>query len=73
MTRVELEQQRKQKIGVMKRNVLKAVIRKYLKFLGFLAFVLLVNLFIGYLALGAQEQQIKEVELWKTGEYVYPQ
>lgn len=73
MTRVELEQQRKQKIGVMKRNVLKAVISKYLKFLGFLAFVLLVNLFIGYLALGAQEQQIKEVELWKNGEYVYPQ
>lgn len=73
MTRVELEQQRKQKIGVMKRNVLKEGIRKYLKFLGFLAFVLLVNLFIGYLALGAQEQQIKEVELWKTGNYVYPQ
>lgn len=73
MTRVELEQQRKQKIGVMKRNVLKEVIRKHLKFLGFLAFVLLVNLFIGYLALGAQEQQIKEVELWKTGKYVYPQ
>lgn len=73
MTRVELEQQRKQKIGVMKRNVLKAVISKHLKFLGFLAFVLLVNLFIGYLALGAQEQQIKEVELWKNGEYVYPQ
>ena len=39
MTRVELEQQRKQKIGVMKRNVLKAVISKYLKFLGFLAWL----------------------------------
>lgn len=55
MTRAQLEQERKQKVGVMKRNVLKAFIRKYLKFLGFLAFVLLVNLFIGYLALGAQE------------------
>lgn len=73
MTRTQLEQERKQKIKVMKRNVLKVFLRKYLKFLGFLAFVILVNLFIGYLALGAQEQQIKEVELWKTGEYVYPQ
>lgn len=73
MTRTQLEQERKQKIKVMKRNVLKAVIRKYLKFLGFLAFVLLVNLFIGYLSLGAQEQQFHEVELWKNGKYVYPQ
>lgn len=73
MTRVELEQQRKQKIGVMKRNVLKEVIRKYLKFLGFLAFVILVNLFIGYLSIGAQEQQFHEVELWKAGKYIYPQ
>lgn len=73
MTRVELEQQRKKKIGVMKRNVLKAVIRKYLKFLGFIAFVILVNLFIGYLSIRAQEQQFHEVELWKNGNYVYPQ
>lgn len=73
MTRAQLEQARKQKIGVMKRNVLKVFIRKYLKFLSFLAFVLLVNLFIGYLALGAQEQQAKEAEMWKNGTYVYPQ
>lgn len=73
MTRAQLEQERKQKVEVMKRNVLKAFIRKYLKFLGFLAFVLLVNLFIGYLALGAQEQQAREAESWKNGTYVYPQ
>jgi len=73
MTRTQLEQERKQKIKVMKRNVLKVFLKKYLKFLGFLAFVILVNLFIGYLALGAQEQQIKEVESWKNGTYVYPQ
>lgn len=73
MTRAQLEQERKQQIGVMKRNVLKVFIRKYLKFLGFLAFVLLVNLFIGYLSLGAQEQQTKEAEMWKNGTYVYPQ
>ena len=73
MTRAQLEQERKQQIGVMKRNVFKVFIRKYLKFLGFLAFVLLVNLFIGYLALGAQEQQVKEAEMWKNGTYVYPQ
>ena len=72
MTRTQLEQERKQKIKVMKRNVLKVFLKKYLKFLGFLAFVILVNLFIGYLALGAQEQQIKEVESWKNGTYVYP-
>lgn len=67
MTRAQLEQERKQKVEVMKRNVLKAFIRKYLKFLGFLAFVLLVNLFIGYLALGAQEQQVRrggKLEEW---------
>ena len=73
MTRTQLEQERKQKIKVMKRNVLKVFLKRYLKFLGFLAFVILVNLFIGYLALGAQEQQIKEVESWKNGTYVYPQ
>ena len=73
MTRAQLEQERKQKVGVMKRNVLKVFIRKYLKFLGFLAFVLLVNLFIGYLAIGAQEQQVSEAESWKNGTYVYPQ
>ena len=73
MTRTQLEQERKQKIKVMKRNVLKVFLKKYLKFLGFLAFVILVNLFLGYLALGAQEQQIKEVESWKNGTYVYPQ
>ena len=73
MTRTQLEQERKQKIVVMKRHVLKVFIRKYLKFLGFLAFVLLVYLFIGYLSLGAQEQQFKEAESWKNGTYVYPQ
>ena len=73
MTRTQLEQERKQKIKVMNRNVLKVFLKKYLKFLGFLAFVILVNLFIGYLAIGAQEQQIKEVESWKNGTYVYPQ
>ena len=73
MTRAQLEQERKQKVRVMKRNILKAFIRKYLKFLGFLAFVLLVNLFIRYLAIGAEEQQIKEAESWNNGTYVYPQ
>ena len=73
MKRTQLEQERKQKVRVMKRNVLKTFIRKYLKFLGFLTFVLLVYLFIGYLSLGAQEQQIKEAESWKNGTYVYPQ
>ena len=73
MTRTQLEQERKQKIKVMNRNVLKVFLKKYLKFLGFLAFVILVNLFIGYLAIGAQEQQIKEVESWKNRTYVYPQ
>ena len=73
MTRAQLEQERKQQIGVMKRHVLKVFIRKYLKFLGFLAFVILVNLFIGYLALEAQEQQFREAESWKNGTYVYPQ
>ena len=73
MTRTQLEQERKQKIKVMKRNVLKVFLKKHLKFLGFLAFVILVNLFIGYLALGAQEQQVREAESWKNGTYVYPQ
>lgn len=73
MTRAQLEQERKQKIKVMNRNVFKVFIRKYIKFLGFIAFVILVNLFISYLALGAQEQQIREVESWKNGTYVYPQ
>lgn len=73
MTRTQLEQERKQKIKVMNRNVLKVFLKKYLKFLGFLAFVILVNLFIGYLALGAQEQQAREAESWKNGTYVYPQ
>ena len=73
MKRTQLEQERKQKVRVMKRHVLKVFIRKYLKFLGFLAFVLLVDLFIVYLATGAQEQQFREAESWKNGTYVYPQ
>ncbi|WP_049555603.1 MULTISPECIES: hypothetical protein [unclassified Granulicatella] len=73
MTRVELEQQRKDELLAIKRNVRKVLIKKSFSLLGLVAFATAVTLLIGYLAIGAQEQQFHEVELWKDGKYVYPQ
>ena len=73
MTRVELEQKRKDELLAIKRNVRKMLIKKSFSLLGLVAFATAVTLLIGYLAIGAQEQQFHEVELWKAGKYVYPQ
>lgn len=73
MTRVELEKQRKDELLAIKRNVRKVLIKKSFSLLGLVAFATAVTLLIGYLSIGAQEQQFHEVELWKARKYVYPQ
>lgn len=51
----------------------KAFLQKYFKFLAYtgvaLAFIIAMAMMFG----GAHEQQGKEVEMWKSGTYVYPQ
>lgn len=73
MTRTEKERRRKLKKQQAKNNMRKAFLQKYFKFLAYtglaLAFIITMAMMFG----GAHDQQVKEVEAWKNGTYVYPQ
>lgn len=73
MTRKEMERRRKLKKQQAKNNMRKAFLQKYFKFLAYTGLALAFIITIAWMFAGAHEQQVKEVEAWKNGTYVYPQ
>lgn len=73
MTRVEIERRRRLKKQKAKNNMRKAFLQKYFKFLAYTGMALVFIIAMAMMFGGAHEQQVKEVEMWKNGTYVYPQ
>lgn len=73
MTRKEMERRRKLKKQQAKNNMRQAFLQKYFKFLAYTGLALAFIITIAWMFAGASEQQVKEVEAWKNGTYVYPQ